>query len=243
MIGARSITLIPRPDYEGYGFDLGYDSKNNGPTEITNVVKNSPAFISGLRDNDLVLKLNDENVVNELYKNIVNLFRDGLARGPLKLEVIDKDLYRSMTKTADHFRTEQEPINDFSLTINKQFKSLKSDNRFKRCYLKILTENEGFGLTISPNLKPKFSIFEVDPNSPAHKANVQKADVIVEVDKINIRQLKFEEVFRLMQIGLVKQQIEILVISLNGYYHYKDRNKRFSSKKLVTLDNTDLYAT
>ncbi len=119
---------------------------------------------------------------------------------------------------------------------------LKNDNRFKRCFLTLLSDYEGFGFTITPSSDPKLSIIEVDENSPAYKANLRKDDVIIECDKVNIRRFKFDEVLKLMRNGTVNQQIEILAISLKGYYYYKDRNKKFSSKKLVTIENTDLYS-
>ena len=82
------VNLIPRPDFEGYGFDLLYDSVNNGPAVIQSVIPNSPAFMSGLRESDLLLKINSVNVANEQYAKIISMIRElKESKGIIKLEV------------------------------------------------------------------------------------------------------------------------------------------------------------
>lgn len=115
--------------------------------------------------------------------------------------------------------------------------------RFKRCLLKRLPEFNAYGFVVTPNQKPKYSIYEVDVNSPAYHANLRKTDVIIEVNKVNIRQMKFDKVLRLLKNDSIQDTMEILAITLDGYHYYKDRNKKFSSRKLVTEERTDLYST
>lgn len=232
----RLLNLIPRPDYEGFGFVLTYENRQNGPAVIRDVKTNSPAYMAGLRDNDFVLKVNGKDVMNEPYASVVNTIREAMNVGPVKLEVVEKSIYNSIANRPTSI-PEEIP---FSPSTHLR---PKSDNHFKRCFLKLLPNFDGFGLTVSPNLKPKFSIYEVELNSPAYRASLRKNDVIIEIDGVNIRQYKFDDFFSRMQTCAAKQYIEILAISPNGYSYYKDRNKKFSSRKLVTDDNTDIYET
>jgi C-terminal processing protease CtpA/Prc len=264
LAGSRLVNLIPRPDFDGYGFDLLYDNQNNGPAIVENVKPNSPAFNCGLRESDLLLKINNMNVANEQYTKIISMIRElKESKGIMKLEVfifvhtglcffemtlfkltlyltlkvIDKSLYRPITRSnVNPAATEQE------FSIN-QLKNHKKEIRFKRCNLKRLPHVDAFGFIVTPQAKPKYSIYQVDLDSPAYKANLRKSDVIIEVNKQNIRRMKFIDVLKLLKNDSTHETMEILAISREGYDHYKDRNKRFSSKKLANYENTDLYTT
>lgn len=64
-------------------------ANERGPHQISSVEPNSPAFDSGLRVEDLILKVNDLPVVGERYSKTVTLIKNESERGRLKLEVID----------------------------------------------------------------------------------------------------------------------------------------------------------
>jgi C-terminal processing protease CtpA/Prc len=63
-----------------------------GPHQITSVEEDSPAQLSGLLNNDLVLKVNDINVVGERYSKTITLIKNESEKGRLKLEVIQPHL-------------------------------------------------------------------------------------------------------------------------------------------------------
>lgn len=115
--------------------------------------------------------------------------------------------------------------------------------KFKRCDVQILPDFKGFGFAINSKIKPKFMIYSVDQNSPAYKANLRETDVIVQIDGKNIRKLKFDKVKQLLSDSQKKGRVEILAIDKEGYKYYKERKKKFSSKKLVTEDNTEPFYT
>ncbi len=100
----------------------------------------------------------------------------------------------------------------------------------------------GFGLIMSTNTqRPKHYIIDVEPFSIAHRANLRKYDVIVEIGGENVRRLSEHEVLRLLESGAYNRELEMLVISYEGYNHYKQKNCKFSSKKLTT--NEDIIDT
>jgi predicted metalloprotease with PDZ domain len=127
--------------------------------------------------------------------------------------------------------------------------------KFKRCLVVLPQQSDssssslphpqakGYGFTLNSKVKPKYMIFSVDPVSPAYAANLRATDVIVEINKKNIRRLKFDQVKQMIIDSQKERKVEILAISKEGYMYYKERRKRFSSRKLVTLDNTEPYSS
>ena len=96
---------------------------------------------------------------------------------------------------------------------------------------------------MNSQVKPKYSIYTIDTSSPAYKANLRETDVIVQIDKRNIRRQKFDKVKGLLSESQQRGQVEILAIDREGYMYYKNRKKRFSSNKLVTPENVEGFST
>jgi C-terminal processing protease CtpA/Prc len=106
-----------------------------------------------------------------------------------------------------------------------------------------MPDYRGYGFTLNTKSKPKYMIFQIDQSSPAYMANLNESDVIVEINKQNIRKLKFPKVKQMLMDSQKNNSVEILAISKEGYMYYKNRNKRFSDRKLVTKDNVDEHST
>ncbi|CAF0708112.1 unnamed protein product, partial [Brachionus calyciflorus] len=85
--GARVCHLVRRQDFDGYGFSMR--ASESGPHQISSVETNSPAEQSGLKKEDLILKVNDQNIVGERYSKTTALIKNECEKGILKLEVID----------------------------------------------------------------------------------------------------------------------------------------------------------
>lgn len=136
-----------------------------------------------------------------------------------------------------------EPQNQTGL-MSQSTGTLSGQGRFKRCNIQLPpdAENQSFGFTLNSKVKPKYMIFSVDQGSPAYNANLRSSDVIVAVDQTNIRRLKFDKVKSMLSEAKRRGHVEILAVSKENYLYYKNKKKRFSSTKLVTSDNTDLYA-
>jgi C-terminal processing protease CtpA/Prc len=119
--------------------------------------------------------------------------------------------------------------------------SSRNEPKFKRCRIELDPSFDGFGFGLNPRLKPKYTVFRVDPSSPAYAANLRATDVIVEVDSKNIRRFKFEKVTQLLKDAQKKGFVEVLVISRDGYAYLKKKNEKFSNPKLVTSQNVEYY--
>lgn len=122
--------------------------------------------------------------------------------------------------------------------------SSKGTPKFKRCNLELIEGFKGFGFTINSKMKPKLTVFEVEPGSPAALAGIKKFDVLVEINKKNVRRTAFEKVRMMLQEASKKGDVELLVISEEGYKWFKAKKKRFSkANKLTNENNVELYSS
>ena len=108
--------------------------------------------------------------------------------------------------------------------------------------MQLIPDFKGLGIKVSSKLKPKYMICSIDANSPAYKANLRENDVIVQINRKNIRRSKFKKVAALLRKCASVGHVEILAIDQKGYLFYKNRKKNFSSKKLVKLENTEFFS-
>ena len=84
----------------------------------------------------------------------------------------------------------------------------------------------------------------VEENSPAQRANVVESDVLIEINKKNIRREKFENVKEIVSNGLKSGKVELLLINMSGYKWFKNKNKRFSEiARFITPGNTDYFSS
>ena len=177
---------------------------DSGFYEIKNVKLNSPAYDAGLNVEELILKVNNVVIVNQSIEDLIDLIKDGFRSNSLKMVVIEKN------------------------HLDSHLNETMEIGNFKRCTMTIVPGQESFGFSLSDSKDPKHTIFAVLPNSPAFKANLRKNDVVIEINGVNIRRRKFEQLKELIEESSEEGNLEILAIDEKGYYYYKDRNIRFS---------------
>lgn len=79
--GTRSVEVIRGPN--GFGFTIS----GQQPCILSNIVPNSPAYISGLRAGDFLISVNGINVANLFHDSIVNLI--GNSMGSVRLMIAE----------------------------------------------------------------------------------------------------------------------------------------------------------
>ncbi|KAL7667980.1 hypothetical protein ACOME3_008701 [Neoechinorhynchus agilis] len=75
-------------------------------------------------------------------------------------------------------------------------------------------------------------ILRIEPGSPSHRAGLKEGDFVIEIDGTNVEELKFFDMVELLkQRSINAKQIEMLVISYQGYMWFKKNrigiNKQF----------------
>ena len=127
--------------------------------------------------------------------------------------------------------------------MNKSLVINDSKPKFKRCIVHLKPKFNGYGFYLNSNSQPKYSIFSVDPLSPAYAANLRTNDVIVEIDKKNIRRLNFDKIRQMLCETKQHGHVEILAISKEDYDYYKKKGVKLSNKNLVKPNNTESYSS
>ena len=112
---------------------------------------------------------------------------------------------------------------------------------FKRCFIRFAPGFEGFGFVLNSKIRPKYSIVEIDADSPVSRANLKVGDIIIEIDGKNIRQMEFKQVKKLLDNSYDQGQVEILAISKKHYIYYKDKNENFSDTQFTSAARTKMY--
>jgi hypothetical protein len=85
--GSRVVSLISRPDYDGFGFSIRPSER--GPHVVSGVEPDSPGQVAGLRADDLILRVNDVRVVGQRFSRTAAIIKNESEKGRLRLEVIE----------------------------------------------------------------------------------------------------------------------------------------------------------
>lgn len=85
------LVLYAKPNQKGYGLSISKSS--TGPHYVSEVVEFSSASDAGLRQGDLLLKVNGINLVGKSYRKTVEILKkEALSKESFQLEVVQSDL-------------------------------------------------------------------------------------------------------------------------------------------------------
>ncbi|CAF1580200.1 unnamed protein product, partial [Adineta steineri] len=79
--------------YDGLGIMISADSDTRVNHFIREVEPNSPGYLAGLRKNDRIISINDVNVENVDFSNVLMLIKQGLDNDNLQISVIHTSEY------------------------------------------------------------------------------------------------------------------------------------------------------
>lgn len=110
---------------------------------------------------------------------------------------------------------------------------------YKRCELEINPEfPDGFGFALNSKVKPKYTIYTVEPDSPADKANLRPYDVIMSINGTRIRELNLQEVKSMLLESKNNGKVKITALEKSEYLKYKNSKKMSSKiKNLFSINN------
>lgn len=238
------------------GLSSNYDTltSNKGGTLSKKDKKKKDQSIDNLRQiaGEVIgtgsIRMNDEDRSRAVSLDTT----DSRKQRPFSMSDIDRVPHNSTVRSNNSYGStatafSEMHTNNLATNSSKSATNLNSASlakpKFKRCVVQLLPDFKGYGFTLNSKVKPKYCIYTIDSNSPAYKANLRETDVIVQIDKKNIRRQKFDKVKALLSDSQKKGHVEILAIDREGYMYYKNRKKRFSSNKLVTLENVEGFST
>lgn len=139
-----NFNIIIKGEYDGIGIQIGYND-NNEPI-VTYVFPNSPADSVGLKENDILVKIDDNNVIDkkiEEIKELVSTFEDKefevvykreneeyhtkLKRGTVVVDSVEKKIYDKDNKKIGYLKLSNFATNSYK-QFNEKLKELEKDD-------------------------------------------------------------------------------------------------------------------
>ena len=88
----RMCLLRKWPNFDGFGFTVYEDLiSSTGALKVEEVARHSPAEAGGLRKNDVVIEINNENVENKTFLRLVEILKEACAQNEMELLVLAED--------------------------------------------------------------------------------------------------------------------------------------------------------
>ncbi|XP_039239286.1 Na(+)/H(+) exchange regulatory cofactor NHE-RF3 isoform X2 [Pipra filicauda] len=206
----------------GYGFYLRME-QNTGDHVIKDVNPGSPAAGAGIKDDDILVAVNGEQVDGLDHESVVGKIKQSEAKTTLL--VVDKET-DAMYKLAQ--------ISPFSYYYKAQDSTpakveerveLHTEHRVnhKPRICKMVKGPSGFGFSLNMiKNKPGLFISEVKNHGPADRAGVENNDFLVEVNGVNVISDPYNEVVaRIQNSG---DRLTLLVCSKDAYRYFQGQN-------------------
>ncbi|KFZ51041.1 Na(+)/H(+) exchange regulatory cofactor NHE-RF3, partial [Podiceps cristatus] len=200
----------------GYGFYLQM-KQNTGDHVIKDVDSGSPAAEAGLKDNDILVAVNGEQVDGLDHESVVGKIKQSEAKTTLL--VVDKDtdaMYKlAQTSPCSYYYKAQGP------TPAELHTEQKVNHKPRIC--KMVKGPSGFGFSLNMiKTKPGLFINEVQNQGPADTAGVENNDYLVEVNGVNVMNESYDKVVaRIQDSG---DRLTLLVCSKDAYKYFQGQN-------------------
>ncbi len=158
---------------------------------IDHVSEDSPAFKAGLREKDVLIRVNGKKVnQGNIFQSILALKKPGEK---LLLTVI-----RKKRKIKIYVTLGERPFQEVKIAQPK----LKM--KYKNFGLKVKTINRSLAEELRQEIRKGVLVLEVEQFSPAYEANIRVNDIILEVDEKEVTsQYAFEHIMKKLKSGVV----------------------------------------
>lgn len=182
---------------------------------VAEVEPNSPFDRSGIKLNDVILKVNEQNVFGERLPKIMNLIENSYKNGFVRLDVSEFLPSKQIVKKFDP----------------KQPRIISIDRKGKYEYL-------GFEFEFIYSEK-RYEARNVRPNLPAYKAGLRNNDKILQINGDQIYLLEKNQVDEI--IDSLGREIDLLVIAdLEEYNRIVEKNSKGKKNSNFNLEDERL---
>jgi C-terminal processing protease CtpA/Prc len=203
----------------------------------------SPAYLSGLEGNDLIVEVNGRNTLSMNHDETLHFIKSSYdVNNYVKLLVISEFCYNWL-KEHDLLGT----VNSDDRSLFSYSDYLKNNHRFvpRLCKIKLFPFSKSFGFSLetlfirtSPAIASSSSssnksaecqsyahiVIRVEKDSPANTSNLQKGDRIVECDGINVESENEKQITdRIYQAFVSAKQISLFVVDPDTDNYFKSK--------------------
>lgn len=219
----RRCTIRKWADYDGYGFNLKYD-KTKQIEFIEKVENESPAYAGGLRVDDRIVEVNDDNIDGKSHVEIVKAIKTNANEVVFLVVDAEADEYyssRNITVNSQLRNVEVLETPDRAPeTLAPREANIPSDAPQPRyCHVCKWPDFPGFGFSLVADKAGRGEFMgDIDPDSPADFAGLKRGDRIIEVNKENVEHCTHSQVVE--KIKAISDDTKLLVVdeATDGYY-------------------------
>ncbi|NXL42975.1 NHRF3 protein, partial [Podilymbus podiceps] len=206
----------------GYGFYLQM-KQNTGDHVIKDVDSGSPAAEAGLKDNDILVAVNGEQVDGLDHETVVGKIKQSEAKTTLL--VVDKDtdvMYKlAQTSPCSYYYKAQDPTPAKMQERVELHTEQKMNHKPRIC--KMVKGPSGFGFSLNMiKTKPGLFINEIQNHGPADTAGVENNDYLVEVNGVNVMNESYDKVVAKIQDS--GDRLTLLVCTKDAYEYFQGQN-------------------
>ncbi|KFO96479.1 Na(+)/H(+) exchange regulatory cofactor NHE-RF3, partial [Calypte anna] len=207
---------------KGYGFYLRMEQNTHGHI-IKDVDPEGSAAKAGLKDNDILVAVNGEQVDGLDHESVVEKIKQSEAKATLL--VVDKEtdaMYKLAQISPFSYSYKAEDPDPAKREERVELHGEQKVNHKPRiCKMVKGPSTFGFSLNMIKS-KPGFFINEVQNHGPADKAGVENNDFLVEVNGVNVTNESYDKVVtRIQESG---DQVTLLVCSKEAYKYFQSQN-------------------
>ena len=215
-------------NYDGFGFSLTFTKQ---PYAIQLVELFSPAAAGGLRQNDVILVIDNQDALSmDPTRCFDMIVRAKERNGRIELLVVSKRSYRSLKK-------HQIPIDvQFATVIDTPAKMPDDYPPFVKyqprlCDIYLSKSDERFGLDITGNREGIGAcISQIHPNTPASRTKLRADDRIIEINKRLVDEKHKTYIFKKFHHARLLRHMKLYVMDADTYQYYQSNQISLSSK-------------
>ncbi|NXG21392.1 NHRF3 protein, partial [Grallaria varia] len=226
---SASLSLLPlkprlieiQKGESGYGFYLRM-AQNTGDHIIKDVNSGSPAAMAGLKDNDIVVAVNGEQVEGLDHESVVGKIKQSETK--TMLLVVDKEtdaMYKLAQISPFSYYYKAQDSTPAKMEERVELHTEQKVNHKPRI-CKMVKGSSGFGFSLNMiKNKPGLFISEVQNHGPADRAGVENDDFLVEVNGVNVINESYDKVVARIRNS---DGLTLLVCSKDAYRYFQGQN-------------------
>ena len=238
----KKCTLKKEPIYDSFGFLLRY---TNDLHVIDAVEHDFPAFNAGLRENDVVLFVNKENVEEKSHDDVKKLIRTlATANMPIDLILIrrkDAELYKELQEK-DSINWKPILSSDVENFPKRSTGEVQPTNNVvfdgsRVCIVETIP-NRTAGFAISGIDPSPFKICRIEKNSPAEKSGLRMNDGLLSINGRSLLGITYEEAISIVKEELQQKRVQV-VVKQQPSNKGVDNRSSFSGTSSLSLSNAE----
>ena len=189
---------------------------------VGNVEENYPAYKNGLRNDDVILFINNQSIELMTHNDVTMLLRSLVQSNEIvDLIIINKtDVERYKKYKEKSFinwknilerNNQDDQTNDQAIYVN-QYSTSALLSGARTCVLEIENDRSA-GFTISGRDPPPFTICKIIKDSPAEKAGLKLNDSLLSINGKSVIDATYEETIQIVKDAIIEQKTIPIVVN------------------------------